>query len=370
MKIIICGGGTAGHVTPGIAIAEYIKEKSSKSEILFIGRSGGEENLLTKRAGFNYTTLDVRGFKRSLSPKNITAVMKMLLSLAKSRKILKDFNPDVVIGTGGYVTWPVVKAAQCMKIPCMVHESNAFPGLTTRALAKGCDRVLLNYEKCKEHLKRQDNALTVGNPLRRDLMTCTRGDARKKLKILPSEIFILSFGGSGGADTMNKTILSLMRSYSLPNKRIKHLHATGRKYFSGIKEEFPELISNFQGCKIVPFINDMPTYMLASDIVISRAGAMTLSEISKTSVAPIIIPSPNVTDNHQYKNAKAYEDVGGGIVIEEKDLTEKRLKKAVDMLVTDKKAREKMAKSAHSLHVKDSTEMIFKEIERLTEKTF
>ena len=370
MRVLISGGGTAGHVTPGIAIAEYIKERSPKSEILFVGRKDGDENNIIARAGFNLLTLDVHGFKRSMSPKNITTAMKMIIAFVKARRILKDFKPDIVIGTGGYVTWPAVKAAQCLKIPTMIHESNAYPGLTTRVLSASCDRVLLNYDECKNHLKRQDNTLVVGNPLRGELMRSTREEARRKLGIAPSEIFILSFGGSGGSEVMNRNILEVEKGYSAKNKRIRHLHATGRKYFDKAKEEFPELTKDSGRCRAVSFINDMPTYMLACDIVIARAGAMTLSEISKAGVAPIIIPSPNVTDDHQTKNAEAFERVNGGIVIAEKELTSERLTAEIDSLVTNRRRREMLAKCAHGLHVRSSAERIFYEIEKALKKSF
>ena len=368
MRVIICGGGTAGHVTPGIAIAEYIKKHSRHSDILFVGRDGGEENSLIKRSGFNLATVDVQGFKRSLSLKNATALMKVLIALRKAGRILKDFQPNAVIGTGGYVCWPIIKAAQHAKIPTLLHESNAYPGLTTRTLSGGCDRVLVNYEECKRHLKRQDNTLAVGNPVRSEFMIGSRSAARKRLNISPSEIFILSFGGSGGSDVMNECILSVMKAYSKQNKRIQHLHATGHRYFENAKENFPEIIGESARCRAVPFINDMPTYMLACDIVISRAGAMTLSEISQASVCPIIIPSPNVTDDHQRKNAKVYEAAGAGVIIDESELTPERLREEIERLVSQRNAREEIAKRAHSFSIGDSAKIIFEEIEKLIEK--
>ena len=367
MRVIICGGGTAGHVTPGIAIADYIKYRSPSSEILFIGRESGEENRLIEKSGYNYTTLNVRGFKRSLALSNISAAVKMLIAFGKARKILREYLPDVTIGTGGYVTWPIIKAAQSQNIPRIIHESNAYPGLTTRALSKSCDKVLLNFDECKTHLKRQDNVLTVGNPLRGTFVNGSRERARKELNISPNEIFILSFGGSGGADVLNQNILSVMRTYSQTERRIRHVHATGRKYFNSSKESYPELATKNGRCRIVPFLNDMPTYMLACDIVISRAGAMTLSEIALAGVSSIIIPSPNVTDNHQLKNAKAYEAAGAAVVIEEHELTPNKLKEEIEKFVTNRRYRESKSISARRLYVPDCTERIYNEIVRLAE---
>ena len=368
MRVVICGGGTAGHVTPGIALADFIKDKDKSAEIIFFGREGGEENELTKKSGYECITLDVTGFKRTLTPKNLSTAFKLLIAYKRARKFLKNFRPDVVIGTGGYVTWPIIKAAEHLRIPSVIHESNAYPGLTTRMLAKGCDKIFLNFAECKKHLKRQDNAIVVGNPIRAEFSACTREAARKRLKINPWEIFVLSFGGSGGAKIMNESILQLMRTYSKENPGIRHIHATGRKYFQEVKADFPDLVSESDGCVAVPFIEDMPTYMLASDIIISRAGAMTLSETAKAGAASIIIPSPNVTDNHQFKNAMAYANSGAATVIEEKELTQNKLKNALDKLVKDKKMRESFRRSAHSLYVPNSAEKIYREIKILIDK--
>ncbi|MBR5818114.1 MAG: undecaprenyldiphospho-muramoylpentapeptide beta-N-acetylglucosaminyltransferase [Clostridia bacterium] len=363
MRVLICGGGTAGHIMPGIAIAEYIKECDGTSEIMFVGRKNGQENSLILNAGFPLETIEISGFRRSLSPKNISTALKTVIALGKAFKILRAFAPDVTVGTGGYVCWPIIKMAQLMKIPTVIHESNAYPGLTTRMLASKCDKVLLNLEECKAHLKRIDNTLVVGNPLRNTFIKGTRAAARKKLKIADSDIFILSFGGSGGSDVMNSHLISLMKAVSEKNRRIRHLHATGKKYYDTAAKSSPELIKASGRCRIVPFIEDMPAYMLAADIVISRAGAMTLSEISAAGVASILIPSPNVTDNHQYKNAKAYESVGGAIVILESELNDEILAERVIELIQKRRLRRAIADAARGLHVQNSLHKICTGIE-------
>lgn len=367
MRVIICGGGTAGHVTPGIAIAETILKKAGDSEIIFVGRDGGEENLIVENSGFTLVTIKISGFDRKISVKNIKNAFNVLNALKKAKKLLRDFTPDIVIGTGGYVCWPVLKAAQRMKIKTVIHESNGYPGLTTRLLSPSCDRVLLNFGKCKEYLKRKDNVSVVGNPLRTNIIYETREHARRMLKLSSGQIFVLSFGGSGGSDKINSTVISLIKGYSAHENRIKHLHATGRKYYARAKELFPELTKDYFDCKIIPFIDNMPLYLRAADIVICRAGAMTLSEISAAGVASILIPSPNVTDNHQYVNARLFFDSKAAVMIEEKELTEEVLKAALHELINNKSKRDELSRRSKLFYTQNSREIIFSEIERLTE---
>ncbi len=365
MRVIICGGGTAGHVTPGIAIAETILKKSKNSEVIFVGRHGGEENMLVKNSGFTLVTLKISGFDRKISVKNIKNVFNVLNALKKAKKLLRGFSPDLVIGTGGYVCWPVLRAAQKMKIKTMIHESNAYPGLTTRLLSATCDKVLLNFGKCAEHLKRKDNISVVGNPLRTNILFETRAHARKILKLDQAQIFILSFGGSGGADKINSTVISLIKNYSAHEKNVRHLHATGRKYYEKAKQTSPELSKNYFGCKIVPFIENMSLYLLAADIVICRAGAMTLSEIATAGVASILIPSPNVTDNHQLANARLLKDANAALMIEENELTEDALAKVVNELVVSKRKRDDIAQRCKLFCSHNSCELVFSEINNL-----
>lgn len=366
MKIIICGGGTAGHVTPGIAIAEVIKENDSSAEIVFIGREGGEENEITKRHGYRLEALRISGFTRKITPMNVKSLFLALSALKKAKSFIRSFKPDIVIGTGGYVSWPVIKAAQGLRIPTAIHESNVYPGLTTRTLAKGCDRVLLNYSETASYLKRKDNTVTVGNPILSDIVQGTRESARRKLGIRNDEIFILSFGGSGGSEIMNRNIIELMTQYSQSKRNVQHLHASGRKYFHAVKSAHPELIQGTLGCRIVPFIEEMPTYMNAADIVISRAGAMTLSEIAAASVVPILIPSPNVTDNHQYKNSRLYSDADAALMIEEASLTPRLLIEKVNFLVENRSLRLKLRKNLRNFYKENTRELIYREIITIT----
>jgi len=362
MRVIICGGGTSGHITPGIAIAETVLSKDKSAKILFVGREGGDENGIIKRRGFKLETIKINGFSRKINIKNLKNVFLTTAALHKARKIIREFSPDVVIGTGGYVSWPVVKAAQMLGITNFIHESNFAPGLTTRLLASKCDRVLLNFSGSEKELKRKDNTVIVGNPLLSGLVNETREGARRRLGIAKSDLFILSFGGSGGSEAINRVTLALMRNYCARVARIKHVHATGRKYYEEIKSAYPTMVNGRYGCRIYPFIEEMSLYMRASDIVISRCGAMTLSEVARSGAVPILIPSPNVTDNHQYKNGKQFADVGAALMIEESELNERTLLDAVRYLENNPHLRAKMVEKLSEFTKENSRELIWNEI--------
>ncbi len=366
MRVILCGGGTVGHISPALAIAEALKVKYKKCDILFIGRSGGDENRPVQAAKIPMKEIEISGFKRKLCIGNIKIAHRALKAYFKAKKIIKDYSPDIVIGTGGYVCWPVLRAAISLRIPAMVHESNACPGLVTKAVASKIDRVLLNLEGSDAEFKRKDNLRTVGNPIRADFINSDRRLARRKLGISDGEILISSFGGSGGSEKMNHTILAIMTSHSVKNKKIKHIHSCGRKYYKSIKEKYPTLTKGNRGCIIKPFIDDMPTVISASDIVISRCGAMTLGEICAVGVAPILIPSPNVTNNHQYKNAKLLADDGAAIMIEESALDENSLLNAIKSLESDGSKRAEMAFKTKRHFVEDSIKRILDEIEAVS----
>lgn len=362
MRIIFCGGGTAGHITPAIAIAEGILEFDSKAEILFVGREDGQENRAIEKNGFALQTVKICGFERKVNLKNVKNLFTALKSLKSAKKLIKVFSPNVVVGTGGYVTWPVIRAAQALGIPTIIHESNACPGLVTKLLAPKCERVLLNLQGSEKEFKNQKNISIVGNPVRKDFVNISRAAARKKLGIKDNEILISSFGGSGGSKKINDTVISIMTNHSSKNKNVKHIHSCGTKYYEEIKKTYSQLTSGHSGCIIKSYIDDMPTVILASDIVISRCGAMTLAELSAAGVAAILIPSPNVTNNHQYKNAKLICESGAAVMIEEEGLNERTLLDQIRLLETDIQARKTMGKKIKEFYVSNSKEMILKEM--------
>ena len=364
MNILICGGGTAGHITPGIAIAKEIKQKSRQNRVLFIGRQDGAENELISNAGFPYTTLDIHGLYRRFTIKNIDVLQKAVNAKREAKKIIKAFSPDAIIGTGGYVCWPVLNAGYSMNIPIFIHESNIYPGLTTRLLSKKCNKVFLYSEDSAKYLPKKTKYSVVGNPIPKDFFITKKDEARRQLGIKKDDVFILSFGGSLGAEKINEAILNFMKIYSVKQSKIHHIHATGKAHYSPAFNT-KKLTEN--NCMIVPFLNEMYKYMKAADIVICRSGAMTLTELSACATAAILIPSPNVSDNHQYKNAMTFAEKNAAIVIPENELCEKRLVKETTSLVNNSSKRQEMSKCIELFAKKDVEKSIFNEIVAILE---
>ncbi len=358
MRILFCGGGTAGHVMPEIAMCEMAIKNIRDTQVAFVGRQNGNENKTIVNSGYKLYTIDIQGLSRSLSLKNIAAIFKLIRSKSDSVKIIREFNPDLIIGTGGYVCFPIIRQGQKMGIPTIIHESNAYPGLVTRMLGSGCTSVLLNFEGACKNLKRKDNVKVVGNPLRMDFKNVTREAARKAIGISDKEVLIVSFGGSLGAEVINNTIIAMMYKFSTHDNRIRHIHATGQSHYNEIEKAHPRLSKGLNGCRIVSYIENMPILMRAADIAITRSGAMTLSELAYAKTPSILIPSPNVVANHQYENAKFACEVGGAVMIEECELNTDTLITHVRALLEDPERRKEMSVNLSKLAKVDTEKKI------------
>ena len=360
MRLLLCGGGTAGHITPAIAIAEELRRTCPDAQILFVGREGGKENEHVIKSGFKQKTLRVYGLKRAFTIENIYRIKSAIKAKKEAEKIIREFKPDIVIGTGGYVCWPVISVGRKMKIPVAIHESNLYPGLTTRMLSGKCDVLMLNHEETKEHLKSRVKTVTVGNPIRADFSKISPKAARARLGITDEEILIVSFGGSIGAQKINEVLTEVIKEYSSKDPKIKPIHATGRAHFDEVIGRLDKTV--FSGCKILPYIDDMPSALLAADIVICRCGSMTISEIAAAGASSILRPSPNVTNNHQLKNAELLKKHSAAIVLEEKNLSKDSLINLIKELKIDKNGRKTRAKNIKAFYTPDAAKRIVNEL--------
>lgn len=325
MRVLVTGGGTGGHVNPALAIANTIKQNDPDAVIAYVGTKKGIESKLVPKAGYPLYTVEIQGIRRSLSPANLKTAYLALTSVGKAKKILDEFRPDLVVGTGGYVCWPVVKAASERGIPTALHESNAIAGVAVKMLQNAVDRIYLNFAKTGDTLHcDKTKILQVGNPIMSDFKSITRDEARKKLNIPDKYRYVLlSYGGSMGAEKVNDAILCLMRDFTSKHPEVLHIHATGSIEWEECGAKFREMgLDKCENIEFVEYIFDMPLKMAAADLTITRAGAMTVTELASTGKCAIFIPSPNVAENHQYKNAKVLVDVGGALLFEEKDLTD------------------------------------------------
>ena len=368
MRVLMTGGGTGGHINPAVAIANTIKKNHPQAEIAFVGTKRGKEKELVPKEGYPLYFVDVQGIRRSLSPKNIKALYRALVSPLRAKKLLEQYRPDFVVGTGGYACWPVMKAASKLGIPTAVHESNALAGLAIRKLQDGMDRIFINFPQTEEQIKKQNRhkVMHVGNPLREGFGGLSYENARKKLGLRDGEQMVLSFGGSLGAERINEAMLDLMGEYAPKHPEIRIVHACGTVKYGPIYEEFCRRgLDALPNVMLTPYIYDMPTQMAAADVVICRAGAMTISELALMKKACVMIPSPNVTDNHQYKNAKALADGGAAVLLEEKDMLSGRLTQEVSALLTDGVARHSMEEAIASFARTDANKLIYDELMRL-----
>lgn len=367
MRILIVAGGTAGHVNPALAIAGYLKEEYPDAEIHFAGRKKGMEFGLVTKAGYPFHHIEVNGIQRHLTLQNIRrnalAVFHLATSIPRANAILEQIKPDLVIGTGGYVSGPIVQAAARKGIKTAIHEQNAYPGITNKILAKHVDVVLAAMPDAVERLGVPEKTTVVGNPVRIEMFNTNRS-AREALGIDDNRTMLLSFGGSLGAQRVNEVIAELA-AWEIANRDFYHIHATG----SIEKEDFAKLasemgIANNPSFVIREYIEDMPALLAAADLVICRAGALTLAEITAVGRASILIPSPNVTENHQYHNAMQLEKAGAAVVIEEKNLTGETLISLVEKLAKDPAELLVMGAKARGLAQPDSLHKILVQLQK------
>lgn len=366
MKVLFTGGGTAGHINPALAAAGYLKQKESDVEILYVGNRGGMEERLVTAAGYPIRTIHISGFQRKLTPKNLVAnaktVVKVFTATAEAKKILKEFQPDVCVGTGGYVSGPVIREAAKLGIPCVIHESNAYPGVTTKMLAKSVKTVMLAVPDAKKYFDASVNCTVTGNPVRGEVLAAEREASRKALK-LDDRPVVLSFGGSLGASALNKAA-AYMLAKSAETGEYQHIHGYGQ-HDEHFLDELKKLGFHAQEnpqIRLMEYIDNMPQCLSAADLVIGRAGAMTLTEIEAKSKASILIPSPNVAENHQYHNAMALVSRGAAEIIEEKDLSGKALWKKVQKILSDPARLRALGENAGKMEILDANERIYRVI--------
>ena len=373
MNLVFTCGGTGGHINPALAVAKMFRERYPDCNILFIGGDGMEQQLIP-REGFRLETLKVAGFQRKLTPKalwhNGVTALQLAGSLRKARKILQEFKADAVIGTGGYASFPALYAAQTMGIPTCVHESNALPGITTKLAANGASRVLVAFEESVKHYKNPEKVEVVGMPVRREFIYTKKEEARKELG-LDSRPLVVSAFGSLGAKVMNETMAGVFALEQADGFPFQHIHATGSfgwEWMPGLVKEKGVDLETAKSIDMREYIFNMPTLMAAADVIISRAGASTVNEIGASGTPSILIPSPNVTANHQEKNARVLSDRDAAVLVLEKDCTPEKIYQELTALLGDEERCEQMRRTLYSLVRLDSTERICDIVEELIRK--
>lgn len=364
MKILVTGGGTGGHVYPAISIANEIRKKYSDADILFVGTSRGLENDVVPKAGYDFKTVTVKGFRRKLSIDTIKTVHAMFKGFFQSGKIIKEFAPDVIVGTGGYVTGPVVLQGALRGVKTIVHEQNAIPGVTIKLLSKFVNVVLISYDESINFFKRKDNLVVTGNPVRDAFSTLDKDVCKEKIGIDKEQKLVFITGGSGGAKTINETALDLIEKYNA-NKEVSIIHVTGKAYYDTFIKLLAEReISISENIQVVRYAYNMPEYMKAADIMLSRAGALTLSEIAIVGVPSILIPSPNVAHNHQEHNAQVFDKIDAAVMVRESEINDNKVFDIIESFIYDDKKLKDMHENALKLGKPYATAHILEEVEK------
>ncbi len=356
MNILFTCGGTAGHINPAVALARLFREREPGCRVMFVGADGGMETRLVPQEGFELKTVTITSFYRSLSPAAIKHNLGTLRNLNRSKKqaaaILDEFKPDLVVGTGGYASFPVVKAAAMRGIPTAVHESNAVPGLTTKALSKVVDVVMVGFEDSKAHYEDPSKVVVTGTPVRGDFFRYTRQEARAQLGLADDKPLLLSFFGSLGAEVMNGYMAEFFRLEAEDGAPFHHIHGAGRNY-DAMKENCPD------GIDLRPYIYDMPLVCAAADLVICRAGASTIAELAAIAKPAILVPSPNVTADHQTKNAKVLSEHGGAVLLSEAQCSGPVLYETAGKILKDPARRDEMIRALTAQSIPDAAEQIW-----------
>jgi len=363
MKVIMTGGGTGGHIYPAITIADKIKRKHPDAEILFVGTKRGMEKDIVPQHGYPIEFIEVSGFNRKNLLKSVKTIRDLLAGIRQSREIIRRFKPDIVIGTGGYVCGPVVRAAHKLGIRTYIHEQNALPGLTNRMLEKHADKIFISFEESRKHFRHPEKTILSGNPIRVDFLRCSFSGNREKAGIGPSDFVVLCFGGSLGSETINSAVAGTIGRLAAEDGVWLNF-VTGKSHYEKISRQVGELgLPSENRIRIMEYVHDMPEYLACADVVVCRAGALTVSEIAACGKASILIPSPYVANNHQYYNAKVLADAGAAILIEEKDLTADKLFDTIMRLKNNKEMLNRMGRESEKLGRMDATEIIFENLD-------
>ena len=369
MKVIIAAAGTGGHINPGIAIANKIKEKEPDSEIIFIGTDRGLEKDLVPRAGYELKTIDAYGLSKKISIDNLKKLYKTYKGIGEAKKIVKEFKPDIVIGTGGYICGAVVLAAKKNNVPVLLHESNAFPGKAVQMLAKKANTILVSFKDAQNRIKNCKNVVFTGTPVKikkQNYNSNQKKEIVNNLGLSQTKSIVLIFGGSQGAQRINEAIINIIENKL--NKDYQMVWATGPKQYEIIKEELKKNninIEKIENTKIIPYIYNMEEVENICDLVVARSGAMTITEISNLAKPSILIPLPNVSNDHQMYNAKVLEKIGGAKIITNDNVNGKVLNQTIKSIVLDKKICEEMGNNAFKVSTQNVEEKIYKEITKL-----
>ena len=360
MRVIVTGGGTGGHIYPALAIADTLRSRDKDGHILYVGTAGGLESRLVPERGYRFRAIRVKGFRRKLSIDTVKSTVELFKGLIDAGKVIKEFKPDVVVGTGGYVAGPVLMMAHLRGIPTVIHEQNVLPGATNRILGRFVDAVAVSFEEAVEYFGRKDRVFVTGNPVRKEILTGSKAEALREFGFVPGEPVVLSFGGSKGSVKLNRAMAEVIAKLSSEGG-FQLLHTTGEDHYSAFLEDLEKRgvkVEASKSIKVLPYLHRMHQGLAAADLVITSAGAITLAEITAVGVPALLVPKSYVAGNHQEYNARALEKKGAAVVLTEKELDGAALYNIVSELVGSRQRLQSMKKASRMLGKIDAAEKI------------
>lgn len=366
MRVLFAGGGTGGHINPAISIADYIKAHDDNFSAMFVGTRRGLESRLVPKEGYPISYIDIAGFSRKNMLKNISVVAKLIKSRRDSRRIIREFKPDCIVLTGGYVSGPVAMAAHKEGIPALIHEQNVYPGLTVKGSEKYVKYMAVSFDETASFINDKAKCVVTGNPVRMEILSADKAEARKKLGI--DKPYILVFGGSLGAERINATVTELVPM--IKRAGVKLLFGTGERNYDSVRESVTALgiSADDTDIEIVPYIDNMAEVMAAADVVVARSGAITVSELAALGKPAVLIPSPNVVRNHQEQNAREFEKNNAAVVITEAELSGEVLFTRLMDMISDSDKLENMSQNMKRMAKTDALEKLYGLVCDMSEK--
>ena len=358
MKVLLTGGGTGGHVYPAVALANKIKEENPEAEVLFVGTATGIESKIVPKAGYDIKTITVQGFRRKIDFENVKRIFKLCKGMLQAFRIVKTFKPDIVIGTGGYVSGPVLYCSANKNTVTFIHEQNSYPGVTNKILAKRVSKVGVSFEDAISRFNNVDKRKIhiVGTPVRKELLGVSKEEARKVVGVPEDKKMVLCYGGSGGFDAINSSMIEIIDR--LIDEDVAFVFATGNSHYDEVKLKINnENLKPYQ--RVVAYLDDMKNYLAASDLVIGSAGATSIAEITAIGRASIIIPKAYTADNHQEYNAKSMTQSGASIYISEEDITGEKLYNSIKSILDDDQRQRDMERNSYNLGKRESVDEIY-----------
>lgn len=362
MKILVTGGGTGGHIYPALAFVNYVKTQEPNAEFMYVGANRGLENKIVPDTGMPFHTLEIQGFKRKISMHNIKTIRLFLKSIRQAKKILSDFQPDIVIGTGGYVSGAVVYAAAKMGIPTIIHEQNSVPGVTNKFLSRYVDRIALSFKDAAPFFP-ENKSVLVGNPRAQEVADTKKSDILKTFGLDPEKKTVLIFGGSQGALKINQAVSVFLSEYIPSSYQV--LYASGERYYEEILNKINPEIQNISA---QPYIKNMAEVMASSDLLVGRAGATSIAEFTALGLPAVLVPSPYVTNDHQTKNAMSLVHAGAAKMIADNELTGESLSQTINEIMDDEELQKQMCRASKEQGIPDASKRLYDVVNQIIKK--